>query len=88
MEMEALNANEAKTQFGEMLIKAQRSPIQINKNGKPVAVVISIDEYKNIETLKLEFLKSRADKAKVDISMGNIVDGEVFFEELEAGQYD
>ncbi|PCJ47342.1 MAG: antitoxin [Gammaproteobacteria bacterium] len=86
--MEALNANEAKTQFGEMLIKAQRSPIQINKNGKPVAVVISIDEYKNIETLKLEFLKSRADKAKVDISMGNIVDGEVFFEELEAGQYD
>ena len=33
------------TQFGDMLLKAQRAPIQINKNGKPVAVVISMDEY-------------------------------------------
>ena len=86
--MEALNANEAKTQFGDMLIKAQRSPIQINKNGKPVAVVISIDEYENIETLKIEFLKSRAEKAKIDIAKGSVVDGEDFFDELEAGQYD
>jgi len=38
--MDALSANEAKTQFGEMLLKAQRAPIQINKNGKPVAVII------------------------------------------------
>ena len=44
--MDALSANEAKTQFGDMLLKAQRAPIQINKNGKPVAVVISMDEYK------------------------------------------
>jgi len=86
--MEALTANEAKTQFGDMLIRAQRSPIQINKNGKPVAVVISIDEYEYIETLKLDFLKSRADKAKIDIAKGNVVDGEAFFDELEAGKYD
>ena len=43
--MDALSANEAKTQFGDMLLKAQRAPIQINKNGKPVAVVISMDDY-------------------------------------------
>jgi len=82
--MEVLNANEAKTQFGDMLIKAQRAPIQINKNGKPLAVVISIDEYEYIESLKLDFLKSRADKAKIDISKGNILDGEAFFDELDA----
>jgi len=37
--MEILSANDAKTHFGDMLLKAQRSPIQINKNGKPVACV-------------------------------------------------
>ena len=34
--MDTLSANEAKTQFGDLLLKAQRSPVQINKNGKPV----------------------------------------------------
>ena len=86
--MDSLSANEAKTQFGDMLLKAQRAPVQINKNGKPVAVVISMDEYENIEALKLQLLQSRAMQAKVDIDAGNTVDGETFFDDLEAGQYD
>jgi prevent-host-death family protein len=86
--MDALTANEAKTQFGDMLLKAQRAPIQINKNGKPVAVVISMDEYESIEALKLQLLQSRATQAKVDINVGNTVDGDSFFSALEAGQHD
>ena len=86
--MQAMSANEAKTQFGNMLLKAQRAPIQINKNGKPVAIVISVDEYKSIESLKLRLLQSRASQAKDDIHNGSTVDGESFFDELESGQYD
>lgn len=86
--MDSLSANEAKTHFGDMLLKAQRAPIQINKNGKPVAVVISFDEYESIEALKLQLLKTRAAQAKSDIEAGNTVDGESFFDALEAGQYD
>ncbi|MDX7992320.1 type II toxin-antitoxin system Phd/YefM family antitoxin [Xenorhabdus littoralis] len=86
--MDALSANEAKTQFGDMLLKAQRAPIQINKNGKPVAVVISMDEYESIETLRLKLLQSRAAQASVDIESGNTIEGEVFFNELISGQYD
>ena len=86
--MDTLSANEAKTQFGDMLLKAQRAPVQINKNGKPVVVVISMDEYENIETLKLQFLQSRAAQAKVDIEAGNTIDGESFFYALEEGQLD
>lgn len=41
--MNTLSANEAKIHFGDLLLKAQQAPIQINKNGKPVAVVISAD---------------------------------------------
>lgn len=86
--MEALSANEAKTHFGDMLLKAQRAPIQINKNGKPVAVVISVEEYESIEALKLRILQSRATQAKADIAAGNLVDGDAFFDELEAGHHD
>ena len=86
--MDTLSANEAKTHFGDMLLRAQRAPIQINKNGKPVAVVISTEEYESIEALKLRLLQSRAAQASADIAAGNLVDGEAFFTELEAGQYD
>ena len=79
--MNTVTANEAKSHFGELLIKAQQEPIRINKNGKPVAVVISIDEYENIERLKLEYLKSRALQADIDIEQNNLVDGETFFAE-------
>lgn len=86
--MDALSANEAKTQFGDMLLKAQRAPVQINRNGKPVAVVISMDEYESIEALKLRLLQSRALQAKADIEAGNTVDGESFFNQLTNGEHD
>lgn len=86
--MLALSANDAKTQFGDMLMKVQRAPIQINKNGKPVAVVLSVDEYQSIETLKLHLLQTRAINAIEDINNGETVDGESFFAELESGQHD
>ena len=86
--MLALSANEAKTQFGDMLMKVQGAPVQINKNGKPVAVVISIDEYQNMEALKLKLLQAKAIKAKEDIRNGQTVDGESFIEELANGKYD
>ena len=86
--MKALTANEAKTHFGEMLLKAQQAPVQINKNGKPVAVLVSFEEYENIEALRIRFLQSRAIKAKDDIANKNTIDGESFFDELESGKYD
>ncbi|MFT4926907.1 MAG: prevent-host-death family protein [Phenylobacterium sp.] len=86
--MQTLSANEAKTQFGDMLMKAQREPVQINKNGKPVAVLVSIESFEESETMKLHFLQDRAEKCKEHIKNGTTVDGEAFFDELEAGMYD
>ncbi len=39
--MEALAANEVKSQFGDMLLKAQRASVKINKNGKPITIADS-----------------------------------------------
>ncbi len=86
--MQALTANDAKTQFGDMLLKAQREPVQINKNGKPVAVVISMDEYQQMEEVKFTLLQERAARAKLDIENGNLVEGEQFMTDLIAGKLD
>ena len=86
--MQSLTANDAKTQFGDMLLKAQREPVQINKNGKPVVVVISIDEYNQMEETKFALLKERAARAKVDIENNNLVDGKDFMSDLIAGKHD
>ena len=62
--MQVLTANDTKTQFGDMLLKVQRKPVQINKNGKPVAVGISIDEYQQMEKAKFALLQDRAARVK------------------------
>ena len=80
--MHTLTANEAKTQFGDMLLKAQREPVQINRNGKPVAVVVSIEDYEQMEAMKHQLLKAKIQRAQNNIHLGNIVDGDAFFDEL------
>ena len=86
--MDILSASEAKTHFGDLLIKAQRAPVQINKNGKSVAVVISAEDYESMEALKLRLAQARVRQAEADIEAGSLVDGEAFFDEIQNGLRD
>ena len=86
--VESLSANAAKTHFGDLLLKVQREPVQINRNGKAVAVVISVDDYQCLETLKMNLLKDRVHQAKKDIMAGNISDGDAFFDDLLNGKFE
>lgn len=56
--MTSISANEAKNRFGELLDNARREPITIEKHGRPVAVVISTEEYEELRQIKLEKLRS------------------------------
>ncbi|MBA3537004.1 MAG: type II toxin-antitoxin system Phd/YefM family antitoxin [Tatlockia sp.] len=86
--MESLSANEAKTHFGDLLLKVQRAPVQINRNGKAVAVVLSVEDYLSLESLKMQSLKNRVIQAKEAIALGHIVDGDPFFDDLLKGKFD
>ena len=86
--MESITANQAKTHFGSMLLKVQDQAVQINKNGKPVAVVMSMADYQDIENLKLHFLQQRAQRAKDDMLNNRLIDGDDFFDALQNGKYD
>lgn len=86
--MESLSANEAKTHFGDLLLKVQREPVQINRNGKAIAVVLSVEDYQNLEVLKMQQLNVRVEQARKDIIAGRTIEGETFFDDLLAGKFD
>lgn len=50
--MKSFSAKEAKDEFGRLLDTAQREPVEIQKKGRPVAVVISLEEYHRLEALE------------------------------------
>lgn len=83
--METLTSNQAKTQFGDLLLKVQRHPVEISRNGKPVAVMLSMEDYAVLEALKLTQLQQKIQRAEADIGAGRLHDGDVLFDELLAG---
>lgn len=52
--MEIYTSSDAKREFGDILLKSQREPIGVTRNGKPVAVVMSDGDYRE---LKLQALR-------------------------------
>ena len=50
-------AAEAKTNFGALLEKVQREPLMISNKGRPVAVLMSMDEFETHQRLKLKQLR-------------------------------
>ena len=80
--METLNASEAKREFGELLMKAQQAPVGINKNGKPVAVVMSVAEYEELEALREARLRQEIQKGLDDLDAGRVQDGAEVFARL------
>lgn len=56
-------AKEAKNHFGQLLTAAMREPVVINKNGKPVAVVLSTEEYQRFEDIEENLLALKAKMA-------------------------
>ncbi len=74
--METLSASDAKREFGEVLIKAQRAPVGINKNGKPIAVMLSASAYAEVEEMKRFFLQQEIDKGIADIQASRVSDGQ------------
>lgn len=77
-----MTANDAKIKFGEILLMSQREPVHITKHGKPVAVLVSAEDFVATEEMKLELLRLRAEQARLQIAAGETVDGGAFFDEL------
>jgi len=81
--MEILNATDAKREFGDVLLKAQKEPIAINKNGKTVAVVMSAVDYQTLTNQQESLLKIELQKGMDDLQAGRVADGNTVIERLK-----
>jgi prevent-host-death family protein len=63
-------AKEAKNRFGQLLTVAMREPVTIDKNGKPVAVVLSTEEYQRFEHIEDSLLALKAKMAREEGFLG------------------
>lgn len=46
--MKTMTAKDAKNNFGLLLDCARAEPVQVNKHGRPVVVVVSVEEFQRL----------------------------------------
>ena len=86
--METIAAREAKISFGDTIRKAQKAPVQITNHGQPVAVVMSMEDYRITEEFKMQYLKEKLARGCADVEAGRVFDVDEVFDEVLAGNYD
>jgi prevent-host-death family protein len=59
--MKEMSSTEAKTHFGALLDMAQWEPVTIHKKGHAVAVILTMQDFKVREAMKLKLLQQAID---------------------------
>ena len=80
--MEKITAADAKQNFGKLLDKVQRESVTITKHGRPVAVLLSVYDFEQIQIRKRRLLHHRLQLAEQEVEAGLFVDGAKFFDHL------
>ncbi len=69
-DMKVFTSTEAQNRFGFMLDTARQSPVAVRKQGRVVAVMISIEEYERLSALEDEILAIQALTAEKEGYLG------------------
>jgi prevent-host-death family protein len=77
--MHTVRASDAKNKFGELVDRAQREPVRIERHGRGVAVIISEADYAELEAMKLEALRAAIDRGRADHLAGRVATSEAVF---------
>ncbi|MFA5631833.1 MAG: type II toxin-antitoxin system Phd/YefM family antitoxin [Porticoccaceae bacterium] len=65
--MQIYSATDAKREFGKILVKSQREPVSVTRNGKPIAVILS---EKDCQQLKLQALRAALAEGEASADTG------------------
>lgn len=80
--MKIITATELKTKTSEALETAQREPITIEKNGRPVAVMLPQADYERLLKLENDYWLARLDAAEESGYIGAAATQAFFKEKL------
>ena len=82
--MKTMAAKEAKQSFGQLLDDAQREPVMIERNGRPVAVVLAIADFERFEAMEDAYWGRLAEEASKEGYIGEEVSEKLLNELLHA----
>ena len=57
--MKTLSAKDAKYGFGRLIDLARAEPVTVAKHGRPVVVVMAVEEYERLKVLEIGHVDSR-----------------------------
>ena len=72
--MQVTTAREAKNRFGQLLDDAQRRPVAITKNGRPVTVMLSVGQYERLRGAAWARLADIMDTIAVEASENGLTE--------------
>ena len=72
--MQKFSAHDAKARFGALIDAARREPVTIEKHGRAVAVVLSKEEFDDIQAMKLELLRAEVRQGIYASNQGDVVE--------------
>ena len=74
--MQSISAHDAKARFGQLLDTAPREPGVMERHSRAVAVVLSKEEYDELNDIKLQQLRAEINLGLADLQRGAYTDYE------------
>jgi prevent-host-death family protein len=87
--MKIASVAEIKSQFSAFLKATQAGPVVVTRNGKPVAVIVGVQDEDEIERLLMAYspkLQAILESSRKQIRDGEVLGHEEFWEEVEASR--
>ncbi len=72
--MKEIAAREAKNRFGQLLDAAQSAPVRLTKKGRPVGVVMSMEQYERLRGAAWARLIETMDRLGTEASARGLTD--------------
>ena len=75
--MREIAAREAKNQFGQLLDAAQKAPVRVTKKGRPVGVMMSMEQYARLRGVAWDALNETMDRMAKRATARGLTDAEL-----------
>ena len=75
--MKEVTAKDAKNRFGQLLQSAQQGPVRVTRNGRPVGVMMSVQQFEGLRGAAWERLTATMDRLGQEAAERGLTDAEL-----------
>lgn len=75
--MREIAARDAKNRFGQLLDAVQGAPVRVTKKGRPVGVMMSMQQYQRLRGVAWDRLAAAMDEISAEAASNGLTDAEL-----------